>query len=297
MIRRLALAVLIFGAPALGQAAEPPERLLSAGTQIYLRWDGIDAHRMAYESTALGKIVQGDMGKFVGSVFADLTDLANKQFVVPRLMSGISPDRLQKIQADAAAAPQLLDTLSHHGLIIAVEVRQVMPPQAQLTLILPKAGAKPQSFLSALRLGASLAQLDVKEAKILNRSVHRLDVGPAHAAWWIEGEDAVVVAGTDPAEVAVKRAVDSAGRLADKPLFQRVQGFKDFETGARGFVDVAGLVQVGRSFDKNVSKVIDELGVDGLKSIVIYSGFDGAAERGVLEIDLAATERKGILRL
>ena len=150
-MRRLALAVLIFGAPALGRAAEPPERLLSAGTQIYLRWDGIDAHRMAYESTALGKIVQGDMGKFVGSVFADLTDLANKQFVVPRLMSGISPDRLQKIQADAAAAPKLLDTLSHHGLIIAVEVRQVMPPQAQLTLILPKAGAKPQPFLSALR--------------------------------------------------------------------------------------------------------------------------------------------------
>ena len=48
MSRRLALVVL-FLIPAIGRAEEPPERLLSAGTQIYFRWDGIGPHRAAYE--------------------------------------------------------------------------------------------------------------------------------------------------------------------------------------------------------------------------------------------------------
>src|SRR5437867_3417544 len=118
MTRRLGLALLVLLVPAFGRAAEPPERLLAAGTQIYLRWDGIDAHRMAYEKTALGKMLQGDTGAFLASLLTYLTDLGRNQLTVPQLLGGISPDRLQKLQADAVAAPKLLETLGQHGLVL-----------------------------------------------------------------------------------------------------------------------------------------------------------------------------------
>src|SRR5205807_4201735 len=50
----------------VAQAA--PEDLLSAGNQVYFRWDGIEKHRDAYAKTATGKIVQVEMGPFLASV-------------------------------------------------------------------------------------------------------------------------------------------------------------------------------------------------------------------------------------
>src|SRR5262249_30950470 len=67
MSRRWGIALLVFLIPTLGRAQDAPEDLLPAGTQLYLRWDGVEAHRAAYEKTALGKMMQGDTGKFITS--------------------------------------------------------------------------------------------------------------------------------------------------------------------------------------------------------------------------------------
>ena len=48
----------------------------------------------------------------------------------------------------------------------------------------------------------------------------------------------------------------------------------------------------GKEFDK----LINDLGLDGLKSLVFYSGFDGEAERGLVEWDMPGP-RKGLLTL
>jgi hypothetical protein len=49
--------------PGLAHAQDAPEQLLPAGTQLYLRWDGVAAHQSAYEKTALGKMMKGDVGR------------------------------------------------------------------------------------------------------------------------------------------------------------------------------------------------------------------------------------------
>src|SRR5437868_4525241 len=64
MLRRLGIIALLLLAPAVVRAEEVPERLLPAGTQIYLRWDGIEPHRAAYEKLTLGKMLQGVTGGF-----------------------------------------------------------------------------------------------------------------------------------------------------------------------------------------------------------------------------------------
>ena len=43
--------------PAVASAQDVPERLLSDQTQVYLRWDGLEAHRAAFDKTALAQIM------------------------------------------------------------------------------------------------------------------------------------------------------------------------------------------------------------------------------------------------
>ena len=60
---RLLLCLLVFVLPGAVRAQEP-EELLPATTQVYVRWDGVDSHRPAYEKTALGKMMKGRLDGF-----------------------------------------------------------------------------------------------------------------------------------------------------------------------------------------------------------------------------------------
>jgi hypothetical protein len=295
MWRRMGMVVLLLLAPAVARAEEAPEDLLPAGTQVYLRWDGVTAHRAAYEKSALGKTLQGDTGKFVQSVFDQLQDLLGGA-VVQELLKGTPPEQLQKIQEDAAKAPKFVSLLGKHGLILAVEVRNAIPPDAQTTLILPDAGDEAGSFLATLRLAASLARLEIKERQVEGRTVYMLAESPVPLAWWVEGKHILFTGGTNLPETVIKHASATKNRLTDNPLFKKVSGFKEFETGTRAFVDVAALAKVAKAAHNDVDKLLSETGLDGITSVTLFSGFDGAAEHGIMELELSG-ERHGVLRL
>src|SRR6516162_7148416 len=63
LMRTAVALLLIFSG--IARAEDPPEQLLPATAQLYLRWDGIDAHKDAYRKTALGKMLAGDTGTFI----------------------------------------------------------------------------------------------------------------------------------------------------------------------------------------------------------------------------------------
>jgi hypothetical protein len=292
---RHVLALLALLAPLPARAQEAPERLLSADTQIYLRWDGVDAHQAAYAKTSLGKILQGDTGKFVDQVFAQVREGLGALLTVDQLLGGADPDRLRQMEADSAQAAQVFTLLRKHGFVFAVEVKGIEPPQGQVTLILPGTGPKPEPLFAALRLTASLARQKVAMQKIGGRTVHSLALPPVTLVWWAEGNDAVVRLGLGPVEALVKLPEEGA-RLVDAPLFRRVRSFDKFRTAARGFLDIAAFVKMARTRGKEVGKLLDNLGVSGMNSLVLYSGFDGEAERGLIELD-APGPRKGLLKL
>jgi hypothetical protein len=280
----------------LATAQEAPEALLSADTQLYFRWDGVEAHRAAYEKTALGKMMQGDTGKFVDGVFGQLQDSIGTLLTAQQLLGGVPPAALEKLQKDAAEAPKLLGMLGKHGIVAGIEVRGLDPPTGQLTLIIPDAGSNPGPLFGTLRLFTTLIKEEVKEKKIAGRSVFHLDAEIVHVLWWVEGKHVVFVVGTDKPDAVLKRIEAKGNKLTDHPLYRRVAGFKEFETGARAFVDLAGLAKLAKTRGKEIVKLIDELGLDGLKGAVFYSGYDGIAERSLMELDIPG-ERKGLLRL
>jgi hypothetical protein len=302
MLRRygLCLVLVLLLAPTAVRAAEDgaPERLLPAGTQIFVRWDGIEPHRAAFDKTALGKMLKGDMGKFLSSVYSQVQETLGSNLTVGELLQGVPPDQLKKMVADAQEAPKMLTLLGEHGFLVGLEVGgNIGMPEAYATLVIPDAGAKPEPVLGTLRLAAALAKEEIKTQKINDLTVHSLSTGPVTGAWWVDGKHIVLSAGIGSAEDLVKRAHGEDKRLTDNPLYKKLKDFKEFETAVRGYVDLAALVKLGGSVNKDVDSILDELGLKQLKSAAIYSGFEDEAERGVFELELTDGPRKGLLNL
>src|SRR5437764_8895165 len=130
MPRRFAvvLLVLLAGSACL-RAQDAPEKLLPAGTQLYLRWDGLAAHQADYEKLALGKMLQGDTGKFVLNAYDQFQDLLGGA-IVQELLQGTPPEQLQKIQTYALESPKFLKVLGEHGFLLGVELIGLDPPNA-----------------------------------------------------------------------------------------------------------------------------------------------------------------------
>jgi hypothetical protein len=294
-----ALGLLVFFLPGVCRAEDKdaPEQLLSAKTQIYIRFDGIEAHRASYDKTAIGKMMKGDTGTFVAGISNQLQESLGSLLTVNQLLTGTPPDKLQKLQKHASEAGKLLPLLTDHGFIIAFEFRGLEPPSGQITLILPNAGDKSGPLLGALHLVAGLNKLEVAEKKIGSRAVSSLDLGEIHVIFWVEGKHAVLVVGTDDAEKTVKAMTASDhAPLTSAALFKRIQSFDKFDTGARAFVDVEAVVRFANTRGKEVEKLIEDLGVNNLKNIVFYSGFDGASERSIMEMEIPGP-RKGLATL
>jgi hypothetical protein len=293
---RLVLSLLVFLLPAAARA-DDPEQLLPAGAQIYLRWDGVEAHRPAYEKTAIGKMMKGETGDFIVKTFAQIQEGLGSLLTVEQLLGGVKPEDLQKLRADAAETAKLLPLLGKNGFLLAVEIRGLEPPEGQITIILPDAGEKPTPLFGALTLIAGLSKVPIKEVKVGDRTASTIEIKgtPLHLTWWAEGKHAVVAFGTDAAEKVVKTmTIGNGARLATNPLYKRLKGFDKFETSARAFVDVEALVKVASQRNKETAQLLDDLGLNGLKALVFYSGFDGESERGLVEWDMPGP-RKGLL--
>src|SRR5437899_10908452 len=116
MKSHLSLAFLLLVCPAVASAQDVPERLLSDKTQVYLRWDGLEAHRAAFDKTALAQIMKGDMGQFVSEAAKHVKDKIQGALFIGQLLGGLPPDTVEKIQTDGAEAARLLEVLGKHGI-------------------------------------------------------------------------------------------------------------------------------------------------------------------------------------
>jgi hypothetical protein len=295
---RHGLVQLLLLVPGLARAQVVPESLLPATAQVYYRWDGVEAHKAAYANSSLGRMMQGDTGTFFTSLYKHLQDAASAGLIVEQLVRGESPLKLLKIQADARNATQLLPLVGQKGFLLAAEVRNLEPLRAQVTLIIPDAGAAKNPVDALVRLGAGLARAAVKDIKVDGRTAAALDLDGAALVWWSEGGHAVVALGTDKPEAILKATVPGKedARLTGNTLFKRVKNSKTFPTVSRGYVDVAALVKLGTTRSPAVQRLLSGLGLEGVRVLLYYSGFEGKAERTFAELE-APGPRKGLLAL
>jgi hypothetical protein len=288
MLHRFGLLLLVLGLPGVARAQETPDRLLPPGSQLFLHWDGFDKHQEAYGKTAIAKMMKGDTGKFLRAVLHRIREQGEMA------LSGQLDKEL--VQTLIESCTGILETAGKNGFALGVELRKVEPVQVEAVLVLPGGGRGEKSLLSLLQAVLKLSGKEAQQVEAVGRKVQHLDGGEVHLVWWGEGADAVLAFGTDPPESLVRRLFKGKTKLTDRSLYKQVRGFEEFSTWARGFVDLTHLGKVVRARGANAARLVDDLGLDSLKSLTFYSGFDGPAELGVVELHLAGP-RKGLLRI
>src|SRR2546423_13103316 len=110
MSLRLRLAVgvvLLVAASAAALAADPvaPEKLLPKDSLIFLRYDGLDAHRKAYDQTVLARLMREDLGELMSYLVKLGQNALGPEVLTERLLAGATPGRLLKLQRASKGLP------------------------------------------------------------------------------------------------------------------------------------------------------------------------------------------------
>jgi hypothetical protein len=300
MLKRIVLGLFVVMLPGVAKA-QTPENYLPAKSQLYFRWDGMKTHRAAFDKTALGLTMKGDTGRFLdelGKYFEEVVQNA----------AGVGDPRIAPFLKDAG---KLISTMHNNGLVLGIEVEQINPPKAQAVIVFPNAAGSTGSVMPLIQRIVEETQVKAKSTKVGKRFVGHLALAGTvkkfkdggiesedslAVGWWDEGPDAVVFIGTG-SPVAYAKAIDAKKTgIAKHPLYEKIVGFKEFPTAARGYIDVKDALGVVADFAPPAAAVIHELGLKGLKSVTFASGFDGLVERSVVDVETVGT-RKGLLGL
>jgi hypothetical protein len=302
MLRRLGIACLLLLISTSARAAEPalvPEQLLSATTMLYLRYDGIDAHRKAFDQSVTGELMRGDLGEFVEYLTNLSRDSIGPALLKEQLLEGKDPARLQRFRAGFQQVPYSLHLLGKRGFVVGVELVGILPPRVQLTVIFPGAGEEKNraAMLASLRLSADLSDISVLEERVAGRTYYHLDrekTGALQVGWWQEGPHIVFILGTEKPERTLELVDKKRKNLLEHPLYKEVTDFKRYETVLRGFLEVEQYLKPLHLLPAPADKLIDQLGIDNLKSITYHLGFEGRNTRSTLSIRVPG-KRTGLL--
>jgi hypothetical protein len=327
----LALVALAFASPcfAADAPADPaPEKLLPASTQLFVKWDGIAAHRDAYKNSFWGDLMAGPTGDSVRALLARGPKLLGSSVLADPLLDGKPPAELKANLADLKAVEKVVELVADRGIIVAAEVREPAPtikglgqalgglvggkmpgpeallPDAQVIVIVPDVGDRADILFGTMRL--VMKKLDAKVEPFGKKGfqIRAEGNGPIqlHAAWWSEGPHFILYAGSrKPGDVAAELTANVAkGGVTGHPLFQRSLKTGDFESVTRGFVDTEKVINLAKNlagpFVPGLKERLDSTGIAGLKAVVFSSGFDGKESRALYEFDVPG-ERKGITKV
>jgi hypothetical protein len=286
MAARCAIVFVAVLIPGVCRGQNAPESLLSAQTQLYFRWDGVTPHRSAYARSAAGQALAGDLGAFLQETFFRFHDLLRTSVASDKLLSGTTPEAIELLQTRVADLPKLLTLLADKGFVLAGELRSIEPFSGQLLFIVPNAGKDAAYLSSAVHLFAALRKVPVEEKVASGRKFLHFPVGSGHLVVWENGDHALLALSTEPPDRVLANVPGTGPRLADKPVLKQVNGFTQFETVIRAFVDLEPGLRLARSFSKEAAKLLDGLGLDNARSLTFLAGFEGAVEHRITELRL-----------
>jgi hypothetical protein len=281
MFQRYAAVLLLAVCPGLAVAQEP-ERFLPPASQFYLRWDGLDAHRQAFDQSAVGKMFQGETGTF----FSELVAYAEKHAGRFLEDSGVERRSVELI----AEVPKILRIVGKHGFRLGIALNRAAPVDIEAALVLPRAGKTDGPLFTFLRKAFEQSGAEIKTTKDGKNTTYQIDFEAVQLRWFDSGDDAVIWIGVHHVRTPAK------AEFTANPLYKELKQFKDFKTWGDGFLDLTSLANIAGQINPDINKLIDDLGLRGIRNITFHSGFDGSAERSLVLIDIPGP-RKGLLRI
>ena len=300
----LAFACLCFIATRSSAQEIRPEALLPADALFFMRYDGYEPHRKAYDQTALAKAMKDDLGDFLAYLGTFVTDALAKQLAG----EGEETQKLGSVHIG-----RFVEYLWRHGVVVGFETPTHLAPvlgRWQATLVFPEGGSKKNREVLAplIEILTSQAEVPLQETRRGQRVLHHSTQGDF--AWWVEGNHLVLTFGTESFESILDVIEGRRPSLAATDHFKRLAAFDRYETDTRGYLDLAKVVQLLHAPGETENKVemiksalvrrlaLSQLGLNGVKSFSFHLGFDRQYQRSTLLLEVAEPkDRKGLLRL
>ena len=281
-------------------SATAPETLLAEQSATYLRFDGFGSHRDAYNETTLAHVLHDEFQPLIDDLSGRILDALGPQLLSERLLEGVAPDQLLKVQSANKQIPHLVEYLKQNGAVVGVELISPLAPQFQVTIVFPGGGRAEN--LSALMGGFQLLGLvngvEVGETKVGERLILSLATPePVKVACWKEGEHVVLTVGTEDIKHTLQLISGKRKNLTANSKFKKLAEFDSYETIQRGFFDLEQLTNVAKETFPPSAMFIEKLGLEGLKNVALHVGFEGPQLRNTVLLDMPAEGRKGLLRL
>jgi len=275
-----------------------PETLLAKESVAYLRYDGLATHRAAYEKTVFAGMLRDEFQPLVDEVSRLIFDAFGPQVLSERLLEGVPPAELIRLQSALKQVPRFVAQLKEHGFVLGVEVIEPLKGRFQVTVVFPGTPkTDPAATLAAFRLFGHLMEAKVVDVKIGSRIVVSMSSAtPATLNCWKEGPHAVVTIGTEPPQRTIDLLEGRRASLTANPLFREVSGFRRYETWLRGFADVDAVGAIVRKAVPPAGAIISQLGLDGLRNVAFHLGFEGKLQRSTILVGTKG-KRQGLLRV
>ncbi len=280
-------------------ATSAPETLLGKESVVYLRYDGMDAHRKGYQQTVMSRLMREDLGDLVGYLVQLAQDAMGPELLSDRLLSGVTPRELLMLQKAAKGIPHLMDYFQRKGAVVGVEVIDPTEPRLQVSIVFPGAGKDEKSrsaIFGAVRLIGLVAQVEIKSSKKRGRTVLHFEEDKAKFACWREGDHMLVTIGTEDLDYTLSLMEGKRPSFIANPLHKKLTGFKDYETCARGLVDFQGILQIVAKVFPPATEIAKQLGLTDLNNLSFHFGFQGKYQRSTVMLETSGV-RKGLLRI
>jgi len=246
-----------------------PEQLLGAASFLAARYDGADAHMLEIKQTADWRALEETQ------LMARVLDLVQMVATASSEQTGI-------------VVRQLLDHIRRKGLTAAVALGGEDAGLPVLGVVLHEAGRYGSLVASLLRELPESTVGDVGEAELLaGRKAYVLrSPGGLELTWWDEGGHLAIGVGTGAWQWMLAARVGDIESLDRSPMWAGLRSAEGFETTSFGWFDVDSLVQrfgaqqlppFASGTSLTVQQFLRQLGITGLRSVTMQTGFRGAA--------------------
>ena len=276
------------------ESDKAPETFLPAEPHIYFAWDGETAHHDAWEKTAAYQALQeSGLVPVATKMFADLVarSTGEQEAVFDRVLqtakeNGISL-AITTPTAEGLSIPWGVIVL-HNGAELGPQISGLVQQIAQ-----PQSGI----FLKTeTRAGRDISILNFQQFP------------PAEIGWWTEGGHLVVAAGNLAVDSALAVIDGKEKNITTSRLWKANRsGKQPFEANMLAWLDTERLFKtVGpiplplngpQSDPVPLRQLLQAAGVDGVKSYVYRSGYDGVATVSEARVEMNEDRQQGIGQL
>ena len=265
-----------------------PEAFLDARCAVYLRYDGWEKHRQAWEKTAFAEVLRNGLQPAM-------------QRMGDQILQGLQslPEGSEILQQLQKHLPPVLEHLNAHGLVFGLQLVEPQAGRMQLTLVLPEQAKQEPHLAALIRMVAESNGWKITAVQLRERKMQQVQItdSPWKISWWSEANHFLLLIGSESPELTLDVAEGKKPSLLQSEWFKRINVPPGYASCLHGYVHGQPLLEALRQLGPGWRKFIEVAGLEDIPAISFCVGAQDRALRSTLTVHLKPGSRRGLASL